>query len=326
MIGPGRRGARPASAPTCPIAGLLRSRHAGQRRPPDQRRDHRRRDRRPRAAGERRRRRGAAADPRTRARRSPRTSAAASTRRARSSRPGFIDLHSHGGLWILAEPRHEPKVRQGVTTEIVGVDGNGFAPFHRRADLRRLRRARQRARRPAAHRLRLGLGRRATSRASTARSASTSGRSSATRRSASTPSAGTTCPPTSGRIDRMRGLLRESMAEGAVGLSSGLDYPPGGYATTEELAALTAEAGRSGGFYHTPRPLHARRPLPRPVPRGDRDRPAGRRAQPHHALLPPRDASRAGRADARPWSTTPAPKASTSPSTRIRPSGPARAC
>ena len=38
--------------------------------------------------------------------------------------PGFIDLHSHSGLTILAEPRHEPKVRQGVTTEIVGVDGN----------------------------------------------------------------------------------------------------------------------------------------------------------------------------------------------------------
>ena len=39
--------------------------------------------------------------------------------------------------------------------------------------------------------------------------------------------------------------------EGAVGLSSGLDYPPGSYATTEELAALTEEAGRHGGFYHT---------------------------------------------------------------------------
>ena len=49
--------------------------------------------------------------------------------------PGFIDLHSHGGLVILAEPRHEPKVRQGVTTEIVGVDGNGFAPFENREDL-----------------------------------------------------------------------------------------------------------------------------------------------------------------------------------------------
>ena len=51
--------------------------------------------------------------------------------------PGFIDLHSHGGLVILADPRHEPKVRQGVTTEIVGVDGNGFAPFERRRIWRR---------------------------------------------------------------------------------------------------------------------------------------------------------------------------------------------
>ncbi len=49
--------------------------------------------------------------------------------------PGFIDLHSHGGLMILADGRHEPKVRQGVTTELVGVDGNGFAPFGRREDL-----------------------------------------------------------------------------------------------------------------------------------------------------------------------------------------------
>ena len=36
---------------------------------------------------------------------------------------------------ILADGRHEPKVRQGVTTELVGVDGNGFAPFARREDL-----------------------------------------------------------------------------------------------------------------------------------------------------------------------------------------------
>ena len=49
--------------------------------------------------------------------------------------PGFIDLHSHGGLVILADGRHEPKVRQGVTTEVIGVDGNGFAPFVRREDL-----------------------------------------------------------------------------------------------------------------------------------------------------------------------------------------------
>ncbi|MGH2513931.1 MAG: amidohydrolase family protein, partial [Candidatus Limnocylindrales bacterium] len=49
--------------------------------------------------------------------------------------PGFIDLHSHAGLMILADPRHEPKVRQGVTTEVIGVDGNSYAPFDRPADL-----------------------------------------------------------------------------------------------------------------------------------------------------------------------------------------------
>src|SRR5215203_3918267 len=49
--------------------------------------------------------------------------------------PGFIDLHSHAGLTILADPRHEPKVRQGVTTEIVGVDGLSYAPLPSKADL-----------------------------------------------------------------------------------------------------------------------------------------------------------------------------------------------
>src|SRR5438046_5525544 len=50
--------------------------------------------------------------------------------------PGFIDLHSHSGLMILADPLHEPKVRQGVTTEVIGVDGNSYAPFDSPEDLR----------------------------------------------------------------------------------------------------------------------------------------------------------------------------------------------
>ncbi len=58
-------------------------------------------------------------------------------------------------------------------------------------------------------------------------------------------------PANDAALDRMRGILRDAMAEGAVGLSSGLDYPPGSYATTDELAALTEDAGRAGGFYHT---------------------------------------------------------------------------
>ena len=52
-------------------------------------------------------------------------------------------------------------------------------------------------------------------------------------------------------IQDMRAMLREAMEEGAIGLSSGLDYPPGAYASTDELAALTREAAAHGGFYHT---------------------------------------------------------------------------
>src|SRR5688500_5800160 len=52
--------------------------------------------------------------------------------------PGFIDLHSHSGLMIFADPLHEPKVRQGVTTEVIGVDGLSYAPIPDFADLEAL--------------------------------------------------------------------------------------------------------------------------------------------------------------------------------------------
>ena len=51
--------------------------------------------------------------------------------------PGFIDLHSHAGLTILGAPHHDPKVRQGVTTELVGIDGISHAPFKNQDELHR---------------------------------------------------------------------------------------------------------------------------------------------------------------------------------------------
>ena len=170
--------------------------------------------------------------------------------------PGFIDLHSHGGLVILADGRHEPKVRQGVTTELVGVDGNGFAPYARREDLE------------AFVNLDAGLdGRPAidydwTSVGSyLARYDGTVSLNIATLIGNSQLRIGALgwddVPADKGALDVMRGLLRDGMAEGAFGLSSGLDYPPGAFATTDELAALTEEAGRHGGLYHT----HVRYPL-----------------------------------------------------------------
>ncbi len=42
--------------------------------------------------------------------------------------PGFIDAHVHGDLMLLADPHHEPAIRQGVTTYILGQDGVAMAP------------------------------------------------------------------------------------------------------------------------------------------------------------------------------------------------------
>lgn len=170
--------------------------------------------------------------------------------------PGFIDLHSHSGLMVMLEPRHEPKVRQGVTTEVVGVDGNSYAPFRSAEDLR------------AFARLNAGLDglpdlawdwRSVASYldrfdgACSVNVAMLVGNS-----SLRIDAIGWEDVPADDRgLDRMRGVLRESLQEGAFGLSSGLDYPPGSFASTGELAALTAEATRLGGFYHT----HVRYPL-----------------------------------------------------------------
>jgi N-acyl-D-amino-acid deacylase len=163
--------------------------------------------------------------------------------------PGFIDLHSHGGLVILEDPLHEPKVRQGVTTELIGVDGNSYTPFPRREDL------------DAFIVMNGGLDGRPAIAADWDTTASYLERldgkainlalmagNSALRIDA----VGWEDDPADERaIDRQCGLLRESMEDGAFGLSSGLDYPPGSYATTDELVALAREAGRHGGFYHS---------------------------------------------------------------------------
>ena len=45
--------------------------------------------------------------------------------------PGFIDTHSHSDLQLFADPTLAPKVRQGITTEMLGQDGFSMAPMHR---------------------------------------------------------------------------------------------------------------------------------------------------------------------------------------------------
>jgi N-acyl-D-amino-acid deacylase len=164
--------------------------------------------------------------------------------------PGFIDLHSHSGLMILADPRHEPKVRQGITTEVVGVDGNSYAPFPSADDLR------------AFVRFNAGLDGHPDLAYDWNSVASYLGRFDGTTSVNLAFLVGNAAlridaigwddvPADERALDRMSALLGEAMAEGAFGLSSGLDYPPGAYATTGELAALARRAARDGGLYHT---------------------------------------------------------------------------
>jgi len=171
--------------------------------------------------------------------------------------PGFIDLHSHSGLMIFADPLHEPKVRQGVTTEVIGVDGLSYAPIPDAGDL------------AALVRMNAGLDGhpdidydwstvtsyldRLDGLQPSLNLAYLVGNSALRIGAVGWQEA----EATEAQVADMRSMLREAMEQGAIGISSGLDYPPGSYADTDELAALTAETATHGGFYHT----HVRYPL-----------------------------------------------------------------
>lgn len=164
--------------------------------------------------------------------------------------PGFIDFHAHSGLMIFADPRHEAKVRQGVTTEVIGVDGNSYAPFPDPEDFGRF--------------LELNSGLDGHP-ALPARWSSVAEYLSLFDRKVAVnivylvgnsplriaALGWESRPPTEDELKNMRALLREALEEGAWGLSTGLDYPPGSYAQTDELVALCTEVSKLGGIYHT---------------------------------------------------------------------------
>ena len=169
--------------------------------------------------------------------------------------PGFVDLHSHAGLTILGEPHHDPKVRQGVTTELFGIDGMSHSPFRSREELERSiwLDSGLNGEPPEADWLTTAelLGR------YDGRTAINTAVIQGNNPLRVWATGWDDRPATAAEIENMAAALRESMEEGAWGLSTGLDYPPGSYASTDELVALSEVAARLGGFYHT----HTRSPL-----------------------------------------------------------------
>ncbi|MFO0851275.1 MAG: amidohydrolase family protein [Gemmataceae bacterium] len=164
--------------------------------------------------------------------------------------PGFIDAHVHGDLPLLVDPYHEPAVRQGVTTYLVGQDGVAFAPAGP-ATMRHMRR------------YTAGFnGNFATPGkewATVAEYLSLFDRRCAINVATLVPNGNVRMeamgladrPPTAAELAHMRRLVREGMEQGAVGLSSGLDYIPSLYADEAELTALCQEIAPFGGVYVT---------------------------------------------------------------------------
>jgi len=162
--------------------------------------------------------------------------------------PGFVDTHSHSDLQLLAYPRAEAKVMQGVTTEVIGQDGLSFAP----ADERTMGAVREQT--VAWNGVHESV---AWDWSSVAEYLDHFDRR-------TSPNVAYLLPhgtirilamgpedraPTRDEMETMRQHTRQGMREGAVGLSTGLSYPPAMFADTEELIELCKEVAPFGGFF-----------------------------------------------------------------------------
>ena len=157
--------------------------------------------------------------------------------------PGFIDMLGQSELTILVNPHLPSKIYQGITTEITGegssvapltdglvqADRIGYEHYGVQPTWRTLREYFARLRKQ-------GMG---------INLATYVGATQVRRVVIGDDNR----PPTPAELERMKALVRDAMHDGAVGLSTSLQYAPAMYANTEELIALAAEAGKLGGIY-----------------------------------------------------------------------------
>jgi N-acyl-D-amino-acid deacylase len=137
--------------------------------------------------------------------------------------PGFIDIHNHSTDGLQTDPLAETQIAQGITSLVVGADGDSPWPLLPWLDALR--------KNPAAVNVAAMAGH-ATIREQVM------GKD--FKRVA-----------TSAEIAQMAKLTEQAMQEGAIGLSSGLEYEVGSYSNTDELVLMATTAARNHGFYMT---------------------------------------------------------------------------
>ena len=163
--------------------------------------------------------------------------------------PGFIDAHSHSDGGVLVYPQMESTLAQGITTVVAGQCGGSPAPID--PDMRELLEERYTKQMPPGIEFKItwttfdeylnrmeevGVG---------ANIAHHVGHSTVRIAAMGFDAR----QPTEAELEEMRRLTEEAMESGAYGLSTGLIYPPGMYATTDEIVELAKVAARYVGVY-----------------------------------------------------------------------------
>ncbi|HEY8086692.1 MAG TPA: D-aminoacylase [Polyangiaceae bacterium] len=175
--------------------------------------------------------------------------------------PGFIDVHSHGDFALPVDPEASAKVLQGITSEVVGNCGLGLQPANDKVDVMYERL------------LPLIFGESggdATCSPTLAHyRARLTSAGIAVNAAPLIPHGNVRCAvmgmseglPTETELAAMSELVAQGMEEGAFGMSTGLIYPPGAYAETDELVRLAQAMAPRKGLYAT----HMRNEGPRLV-------------------------------------------------------------
>jgi N-acyl-D-amino-acid deacylase len=159
--------------------------------------------------------------------------------------PGFIDMLGQSERTILVDPRLPSKIYQGITTEITGEGGSiapltdaiveadktGFAHLKITPDWRTFRQYFARLEKQG-----MGINLASYVGATQVRRAVLGDAD---------------VQPTPAQLEQMQSLVRDAMHDGAIGVSTSLEYAPAPYAKTEEIIALASEASKLGGIYAT---------------------------------------------------------------------------
>jgi N-acyl-D-amino-acid deacylase len=159
--------------------------------------------------------------------------------------PGFIDIHTHADLPILANPKVENRILQGITLEVGGQCGGSPGPWSD-AQAQGTRERYRRVHGVDIDFQDLGGFFRALEMTPPAVNAACMVGQGTVR---GTVVGSEDRPATQEEVARMKALVAEAMQQGAVGLSSGLEYTPSGFATTNELVELASVLQGTGYPY-----------------------------------------------------------------------------